>query len=178
MRGSGWVAYAVAAGWLGTTCVGVMMPSVRRNRKWSDRPRSPRSAATSKRPGVFSVVLFCLARRGGHDTAAPLGADRIRAIVCRRAADVDGIAGRIGGHSLRVGSVLESLPRTGPASRSCSRRAAGYKSPTTPGVYIRREAAARGLVARRRVQGPREPCARRATAESAGGGASSFPACT
>ena len=100
------------------------MPSMRRNRKWSDRPRSPRSAATSKRPGAFSGVLFCLARRGGHDNAAPLGADRIRAIVCRRAADVDGIAGRIGGHSLRVGSVLESLPRTGPAARSCSRRAA------------------------------------------------------
>ena len=32
------------------------------------------------------------------------GADSIRAIVRRRAAVVDGIAGRIGGHSLRGGS--------------------------------------------------------------------------
>ena len=91
--------------------------------------------------------LFRQVRRGGHGTNDPLGADSIRAIVRRRAAAVDGIAGRIGGHSLRVGSARE-LAADG-ASVAELQQAGGWKSPTTPGVYIRREAAARGPVARR-----------------------------
>jgi len=67
-----------------------------------------------------------------------------------RAAAVDGIAGRIGGHSLRVGSARE-LAADG-ASVAELQQAGGWKSPTTPGVYIRREAAARGPVARRRYK--------------------------
>ena len=116
----------------------------------SGRPRSPRSTATSKRPGMLQGR--CSARCAGVVTAAndPLGADSIRALVRRRAAAVDGIAGRIGGHSLRVGSARE-LAADG-ASVAELQQAGGWKSPTTPGVYIRREAAARGPVARRRYK--------------------------
>ena len=100
--------------------------------------------------GHSAGPLFRQVRRGGHASAAPLGADSIRAVVRRRAAAVDGIAGRIGGHSLRVGSARE-LAAAG-ASVAELQQAGGWKSPTTPGVYIRREAAARGPVARRRYQ--------------------------
>ncbi len=102
--------------------------------------------------GLCKDVLRRIGREGrdrgrGDD---PLGADSIRAIVRRRAAAVDGIAGRIGGHSLRVGSARD-LAADG-ASVAELQQAGGWKSPTTPGVYIRREAAARGPVARRRYK--------------------------
>ena len=100
--------------------------------------------------GHAAGPLFRQVRRGGHASDDPLGADSIRAIVRRRAAAVDGIAGRIGGHSLRVGSARE-LAADG-ASVAELQQAGGWKSPTTPGVYIRREAAARGPVARRRYK--------------------------
>ena len=100
--------------------------------------------------GHATGPLFRQVRRGGHASAAPLGADSIRAIVRDRAAAIDGIAGRIGGHSLRVGSARE-LAADG-ASIAELQQAGGWKSPTTPGVYIRREAAARGPVARRRYK--------------------------
>ena len=100
--------------------------------------------------GHSAGPLFRQVRRGGHASAAPLGADSIRAIVRRRAGAVDGIAGRIGGHSLRGGSARE-LAADG-ASVAELQQAGGWKSPTTPGVYIRREAAARGPVARRRYK--------------------------
>lgn len=57
--------------------------------------------------GIEDGPLFRRIRKGDQVTAAALGADSIRAIVRKRAADVDGIAGRIGGHSLRVGSARE-----------------------------------------------------------------------
>ena len=101
--------------------------------------------------GHAAGPLFRQVRRGVVMPANdPLGADSIRAIVRRRAAAVDGIAGRIGGHSLRVGSARE-LAADG-ASVAELQQAGGWKSPTTPGVYIRREAAARGPVARRRYK--------------------------
>ena len=56
----------------------------------------------------------------------------------RRAGGDDGIAGRIGGHSLRVGSARELAADA--ASVAELQQAGGWKSPTTPGVYIRREA--------------------------------------
>ena len=82
-----------------------------------------------------------------------LGADSIRAIVRKRAAAVDGITGRIGGHSLRVGSARE-LAADG-ASVVEFQQAGGWRSPTTPAVYVRRESATRGP----RV-GPRQGSAR------------------
>ena len=100
--------------------------------------------------GHSAGPLFRQVRRGGHASDDPLGADSIRAIVRRRAAVVAGIAGRIGGHSLRVGSARD-LAADG-ASVAELQQAGGWKSPTTPGVYIRRESAARGPVARRRYK--------------------------
>ena len=94
--------------------------------------------------------LFRQVRRGGHGSAVPLGAESIRAIIRARAAAIDGATGRIGGHSLRVGSARD-LAAAG-ASVAELQQAGGWRSPATPGVYIRREAAARGPVARRRYQ--------------------------
>ena len=85
--------------------------------------------------------------RPGHRRPSG-GADSIRAIVRKRAAAVDGITGRIGGHSLRVGSARE-LAADG-ASLVELQQAGGWRSPTTPAVYVRRESATRGPVARRR----------------------------
>ena len=74
--------------------------------------------------------LFRQVRRGGHASDDPLGADSIRAIVRRRAAAVDGIAGRIGGNSLRGGNARE-LAADG-ASVAELQHAGGWKSPTYP----------------------------------------------
>ena len=57
--------------------------------------------------GITDGPLFRRIRKGGRVTAAGLGADSIRAIVRKRAAAVDGITGRIGGHSLWVGTARE-----------------------------------------------------------------------
>ena len=100
--------------------------------------------------GHRSGPLFRQVRRGGHGSAAPLGAESIRAIIRARAAEITGSAGRIGGHSLRVGSARD-LAAAG-ASVAELQQAGGWRSPSTPGVYIRREEAARGPVARRRYQ--------------------------
>ena len=65
---------------------------------------------------TFTIALSNLApavtagsqvRRGGHGSAAPLGAESIRAIIRARTAAIDGATGRIGGHSLRVGSARD-----------------------------------------------------------------------
>ena len=56
-------------------------------------------------------------------------------IVRQRAAAVEGITGRIGGHSLRVGSARE-LAADG-ASLVELQQAGGWRSPTTPAVYVR-----------------------------------------
>ena len=98
--------------------------------------------------GIIDGPLFRRIRKGGRVTADALGADSIRAIVRQRAAAVDGITGRIGGHSLRVGSARE-LAADG-ASLVELQQAGGWRSPTTPAVYVRRESATRGPVARRR----------------------------
>ena len=88
-----------------------------------------RALATSRRPygPLFRRVL-----RGGHSSAEPLGADGIRKIVRKRVAAVIGVAGRFGGHSLRVGSARE-LAAAG-ASVAELQQAGGWRSPTTPEV--------------------------------------------
>ena len=98
--------------------------------------------------GITDGPLFRRIRKGAQVTADRLGADSIRAIVRKRAAAVDGITGRIGGHSLRIGSARE-LAADG-ASLVELQQAGGWRSPTTPAVYVRRESATRGPVARRR----------------------------
>ena len=94
--------------------------------------------------------LFRRVLRGGHGSSEPLGADSMRAIIRKRVAVVPGSGGRVGGHSFRVGSARE-LAAAG-ASVAELQQAGGWRSPATPEVYIRREAAARGPVARRRYK--------------------------
>ena len=84
--------------------------------------------------GITDGPLFRRIRKGGRVTDTGLGADSIRAIVRKRAAAVDGITGRIGGHSLRVGSARE-LAADG-ASLVELQQAGGWRSPTTPAVYV------------------------------------------
>ena len=91
--------------------------------------------------------LFRRVLRGGHGSSAPLAADSIRTIVRKR---VPGSGGRVGGHSFRVGSARE-LAAAG-ASVAELQQAGGWRSPATPEIYIRRETAARGPVARHRYQ--------------------------
>ena len=100
--------------------------------------------------GHTSGPLFRRLLRGGQSSTAALGPDSIRKIVRQRVAEVTGGAGRVGGHSLRVGSARE-LAASG-ASLAELQQAGGWRSPASPEVYIRREAAARGPVARRRYQ--------------------------
>ena len=61
--------------------------------------------------GITGGPLFRRIRKGGRVTADRLGADSIRAIVRKRAAAVDGITGRIGGHSLRPSPPPARPPR-------------------------------------------------------------------
>lgn len=100
--------------------------------------------------GHTTGPMFRRVLRGGHSSAAPRRADSIRDIVRRRVAVVASGAERIGGHSLRVGSARE-LAVAG-ASVAELQQAGGWRSPATPEVYIRRETAARGPVARRRYR--------------------------
>ena len=100
--------------------------------------------------GHAAGPLFRRVRRGGHGSSAPLAADSIRTIVRKRVAAVPGSGGRVGGHSFRVGSARE-LAAAG-ASVAELQQAGGWRSPATPEIYIRRETAARGPVARHRYQ--------------------------
>lgn len=98
--------------------------------------------------GHSTGALFRQVRRGGHSSPQALSAGSIGVIVRQRVAAVAEIRGRIGGHSLRVGSARE-LAAAG-ASVAELQQAGGWRSPATPEVYIRRETAARGPIARRR----------------------------
>lgn len=100
--------------------------------------------------GHSAGPLFRQVRRGGHASAAPLGADSIRAIVRDRAAAVDGIAGRIGGHSLRVGSARDLAADGASVAELRSRRAGGSRPPrqgSTSGAKRPRAGGARRLLA-------------------------------
>ena len=100
--------------------------------------------------GHTSGPLFRRVLCNGLSSTKGLGADSIRKIVRQRVAVVADVMGRIGGHSLRVGSACE-LAKAG-ASVAELQQAGGWRSPATPEIYIRREVAARGPVARRRYQ--------------------------
>ena len=89
---------------------------------------------TWRRPGHASGPLFRRVLRGDHSSAKPLRADSIRKIVRERVAAVVGVAGRIGGHSLQVGSAR--------VAECCSRPAAGGRSVRRRST-LGREAAAR-----------------------------------
>ena len=80
--------------------------------------------------GHTTGPLFRRVLRGGHDSAKALAADSIRVIVRDRVAAVTGGAGRIGGHSLRVGSARE-LAASGASGASVAelQQAGGWRSP-------------------------------------------------
>ena len=102
--------------------------------------------------GLAAGALFRPLRpaSGGGHLAVPasLGTASVRAVISRRVQAVDGIHGRVSGHSLRVGSA-QSLAATG-AGLTDLRQAGGWRSPTTAALYVRAEWARRGPVARRR----------------------------
>ena len=110
------------------------------------------AAAAGQESGAGTSALFRPLRpaRGGAYLVvdAPLGAASIRAIVHRRAQAVDGVDGRVSGHSLRVGAA-QSLAAAG-AGLTELQEAGGWKSPVTAALYVRAEGARRGPVARRR----------------------------
>lgn len=95
-------------------------------------------------------ALFRRVRRGDVLGPGRLSARAIRTLIARRAADA-GFAGRVSGHSLRVGAA-QSLAAAG-ASVVEMQVAGRWLSPTMPGRYARGELAARGAVARLRYGG-------------------------
>ena len=98
--------------------------------------------------GIEAGPLFRRIRKGGSVQDVGLSAGAVRDVFRKRAQDVDAIAGKVSGHSFRVGSA-QDLARDG-ASIAELQQAGGWKSAAMPGHYVRREAAARGPVARRR----------------------------
>ena len=88
-------------------------------------------------------------KRGQHSRT---GARSIRSIIAKRAADA-GVAGRVSGHSLRVGSA-QSLAAAG-AGLVELQEAGDWQSPAMPAHYARHQLAARGAVAKLRYQAGR-----------------------
>jgi len=99
--------------------------------------------------GIDDGAVFRQVDKGGT-VRRRLSVQSLRAIIKRRAGMVDAVTGRVSGHSLRVGSA-QTLAADG-ASIAELQQAGGWKSPSTPGTYVRNEAAARGPVARRRYK--------------------------
>ena len=127
------------------------------------RSHGPRPcSATSKPPASPTVPCSGGSARAARSPPIGLGADSIRAIVRKRAAAVDGITGRIGGHSLRVGSARElaadrRVPGRAPAGGRMAlahhagglrpagvRHARPGRSPAVPGRAVGGAASARG----------------------------------
>ena len=112
---------------------------------------SPKTLATLKRwlqaAGITTGAVFRRVRKGGKVGSEAITPRAIRTIIKTRAAAA-GIAGRISGHSLRVGSA-QSLAAAG-ASVVEMQTAGRWLSPSMPGRYARGQLAARGAVARLR----------------------------
>ena len=97
-------------------------------------------AAASIREGA----LFRRIHRAGTIASQGLGAGSVRRVIVQRAAAA-GIAGRVSGHSLRVGSA-QSLAKRG-AGLVAMQKAGRWASPDMPARYTRSQAAAEGAVA-------------------------------
>ena len=117
-------------------------------------------AATMQRIGAWlsgagittGGALFRQVLKDGATVTGRLGARSIRSIIAKRAADA-GVAGRVSGHSLRVGSA-QSLAAAG-AGLVELQEAGDWQSPTMPAHYARHQLAARGAVAKLRYQAGR-----------------------
>ena len=105
--------------------------------------------------GIESGPLFRPVVGRGVE-AARLGPDAVRAAIRRRAAQA-GIAGRVSGHSLRVGAA-QSLAERG-VSLVELQVLGRWKSPAMPGRYVRGQEASRGAVAR--LRGTKKSCRKR-----------------
>ena len=97
-------------------------------------------AAASIREGA----LFRRIHRAGTVASQGLGAGSVRRVIVQRAAAA-GLAGRVSGHSLRVGSA-QSLAKRG-AGLVAMQKAGRWASPDMPARYTRSQAAAEGAVA-------------------------------
>ena len=89
--------------------------------------------------------------KDGATVTGRLGARSIRSIITRRAADAG--AGRVSGHSLRVGSA-QSLAAAGTGLVELQ-EVGDWQTPTMPAHYARHQLAARGAVAKLRYQAGR-----------------------
>ena len=89
--------------------------------------------------------LFRQVLKDGATVSGRLGVRSIRSIIVRRAAAA-GVAGRVSGHSLRVGSA-QSLAAAG-AGLVELQEAGDWQAPTMPAHYARHQLAARGAVAK------------------------------
>ncbi|MCY3777474.1 MAG: site-specific integrase [Candidatus Aminicenantes bacterium] len=96
--------------------------------------------------GFNSGPLFRAVRVGGIVEEGPLSSRSIRNVIQKRAKQAGIDAGRISGHSLRVGSA-QSLALRG-ASLVELQQAGRWTSPHMPGRYVRGQLASRGPVAR------------------------------
>ena len=95
--------------------------------------------------GIAEGPLFRWVRRGDNITNGRLTIDGVRKIIQRRARAA-GVAGKISGHSLRIGSAV-SLAQAG-ASVVNMQVAGRWKSPQMPAHYARAELVEQGAIAR------------------------------
>ena len=105
-----------------------------------ERLAAPASGATGSvhSPSSSAARRRCCLQGSGQCAAGTI----------RRRPDAE--QGAVAQYSLRVGSA-QTLAADG-ASIAELQQAGGWKSPTTPGIYVRNEQAARGPVARRRYK--------------------------
>ena len=96
--------------------------------------------------------LFRQVLKDGATVTGRLGIRSIRSVIAKRAAAA-GVAGRVSGHSLRVGSA-QSLAAAG-AGLVELQEAGDWQAPTMPAHYARPQLAARGAVAKLRYQAGR-----------------------
>ena len=116
-------------------------------------PTMQRLAAWLSSAGITAGgPLFRQVLKDGATVTGRLGARSIRSIIAKRAAAA-GVAGRVSGHSLRVGSA-QSLAAAG-AGLVELQEAGDWQAPTMPAHYARHQLAARGAVAKLRYQAGR-----------------------
>ena len=111
------------------------------------KPTTERVRAWLLGAGLTQGPLFRAVLKGGRLRTGRLMERSIRRIIIRRARDA-GVAGRVSGHSLRVGGA-QSLASAG-ASLAEMQTAGRWSSPVMPGRYAQGEQAERGAVERLR----------------------------
>ena len=111
------------------------------------KPTTERVRAWVLGAGLTQGALFRPVHKSGRLRTGRLTERSIRRIIIHRARDT-GVAGRVSGHSLRVGSA-QSLATAG-ASLVEMQLAGRWSSPVMPGRYAQGQLAQQGAVARLR----------------------------